>query len=114
MIKGVMSSSPYINVGSTNYPYVNMSTPSAGLLRYNGSSSCIEVYDGTYWQSINTFQDINLTPFAKEILDWAYSKMQEEKVRESLAKTHPAISIALEHLKQAEEQLQTTIYLTKT
>lgn len=113
MIKGIMSSNPYISVGSTNYPYFNTATPSAGLLRYNGNVSCIEVYDGSYWQQVHTFQDINLTPIANEILDWAKNKMQEEKLRTILASTHPAVAAALENLKRAEEQLQTTIHLLK-
>ena len=112
MIRGIVSNGPYITVGSSPTPYFNMSTPSAGMMRYNGNSSSVEVYDGSYWQSVSAFQEINLTHHANDILDWASKKMKEEKEREQLAKTHPAISIALENLKRAEEQLETTIHLS--
>lgn len=113
MIKGIMSSSPYLNVGSTNHPYINMSTPSAGMMRYNGNSATIEIYDGSYWQLCNSFQEINLSNQANEILEWGRKKMQEEQLRTLLASTHPAVAVALENLKRAEEQLQTTIHLSK-
>lgn len=113
MIKGVISDGPYISVRTAPSNYINMSTPSAGMMRYNGNISCVEIYDGSYWQAVNNYQEIGLTPQANEILDWAKKKMQEEHERERLAKTNPAISIALENLKRAEEQLQTTIHLSK-
>lgn len=113
MIKGIVSSSPYISVGSTNNPYFNMSTPSAGMMRYNGNNSSVEIYDGSYWQQCNSFQEINLTPQANEVLDWAKKKMQEEHQRHQLATTRPAIAAALENLKRAEEQLEITIHLSK-
>lgn len=113
MIKGVMSTGPYLTVGSYQTPYINMSTPSSGMMRYNGNTSSVEIYDGSYWQQIHNLQDINLTPQANEILDWAKKKMQEEQLRTLLASTHPAVAVALENLKRAEEQLQTTIHLSK-
>jgi len=112
MIKGVTSNSPYILVKSSPTPYINMSTPSAGMMRYNGNSSCVEIYDGSYWQMISNFAEVELTPQANEILDWAKNKMQEEHLRTLLASTHPAVATALENLKRAEEQLQTTIHLS--
>lgn len=108
-----MSSSPYISVGSSPSPYFNMSTPSAGMMRYNGNNSSVEIYDGSYWQTCNSFQEINLTAKTNEILNWAEKRMAEEKERNQLAKQHPAIASALEHFKKAEEQLQTTIHLSK-
>lgn len=113
MIKGIISTNPYISIGSAPTPYINMGTPSAGMLRYNGNIASIEVYDGSYWQSLSSVQDINLTPQANEILDWARKKMQAERDREILSRSHPAIFAALENLRRAEEQLETTIHLSK-
>lgn len=112
MIKGITSNGPYISVRSASTPYISMSTPSAGMMRYNGNTSCVEIYDGSYWQAVSNFDEIGLTPQANEILDWAKKKMQEEKLRTTLANTHPAVSAALENLKRAEEQLQATIHLS--
>lgn len=112
MIKGITSNGPYISVRSTPFPYINMSTPSAGMMRYNGNMSCVEIYDGSYWKAVTNYEEIVLTPQANEILDWAKKKMQEEQLRTMLATTNPAVSIALENLRRAEEQLLATIHLS--
>ena len=113
MIKGIISSGPYMYAGVINAPYITMSTPSAGMMRYNGNTASVEIYDGSYWQILTSVQDVNLSPLANEILDWAKNKMQEEQQRKQLAITYPAVAAALENLKRAEEQLQTTIHLSK-
>lgn len=112
MIKGFTSQGPYIFAGSATHPYFNTSTPSAGMMRYNGNYANVEVYDGSYWQTISCYQEVNLTPEANKILDWAKEKMQEEQRREKLANSNLAVAAALENLKRAEEQLQTTIHLS--
>ena len=50
-----------VNNGGTPYAYVyvNMSVPSAGMMRFNGSTSNIEVYDGSVWLTMPT----NPVPF---------------------------------------------------
>lgn len=114
MIKGIMSTSQYISVGSSNSPYFSMSTPSAGMMRYNGNSSSVEIYDGSYWQQCSSFQDINLTPRANEILDWAFKKMQLEQERNTLAQSNNAVRLALDKLEEAEQELNTVITLAKS
>jgi hypothetical protein len=113
MIKGVISNSPYISVGTVNNDYMNMSTPSSGMLRYNGNLNCIEAYDGSYWRQFTQYQTVDLTIHGNDILNWAAKKMQEERNRKLLAESHPAIKAALENLERAEEQLETTIHLSK-
>jgi|688.fasta_scaffold170454_2 hypothetical protein len=113
MIKGVISNSPYISVGTVNAEYMNMATPSAGMVRYNGNGSCLEVYDGSYWRPLNQYQTIDLTTHGNDILNWASKKMLEERDRKILAESHPAIKAALENLERAEQQLETTIHLSK-
>jgi hypothetical protein len=113
MIKGVVSNSAYLNVGTVNNEYMNMSTPSAGMVRYNGNVGCLEVYDGSYWRQFTQYQTVDLTLNATSILDWAHKKMQEEVNRKLLAKSHPAIETALKNLERAEQQLKTTIHLSK-
>jgi hypothetical protein len=113
MIKGIVSNSSYISVGTVPGEYINMSTPSAGMIRYNGNSSCLEVYDGSYWKQFHQYQTVELTAYGNDILDWAAKKMQEERNRKLLAESHPAIKAALENLERAEEQLETTIHLSK-
>ncbi len=113
MIKGIVSNSPYISVGTVNGEYINMTTPSAGIVRYNGNGSCFEIYDGSYWRQLTQYQTVDLTTHANDILNWAAKKMQEEINRKLLAESHPAIKAALENLDRAEEQLNITIHLSK-
>ncbi len=112
MIKGIVSNSNYITVGNVPSDYMNMSTPSAGMVRYNGNHACLEVYDGSYWRQFSNYQSVDLTPHATDILNWATKKMQEERNRKMLAESHPAIKAALENLERAEQQLETTIHLS--
>lgn len=112
MIKGIVSNSSYISVGTVNGEYINMTTPSAGMVRYNGNNSCLEVYDGSYWRQLTQYQTVDLTTHANNILNWASKKMLEERDRKILAESHPAIKAALENLERAEQQLETTIHLS--
>lgn len=94
-----------VNSGSSFMPYVNMSNPSAGMVRYNGSNQNLEVYDGSSWLQI-------VTPSAS-IVAWALNKMAEEAELQQLAHKHPAVRAAYEAFKRAGEQLKTTIILSK-
>jgi hypothetical protein len=47
MIKNITTSDYNIVVSTTSGPYINLSVPSAGMVRYNGSN--MEVYDGAVW-----------------------------------------------------------------
>jgi hypothetical protein len=113
MIKGITSTNPHLTVGGLTGDYMNMSTPSAGMVRYNGNFSSLEVYDGSYWRTMHNYQSVDLTPDATEAINWAIKKMLEEDNRKLLAESNPAIKAALENLERAEEQLITTIHLSK-
>ena len=116
MIKDVISSGPYLQVmGGGGYtPYVNMSSPSAGITRFNGNTQSLEVYDGASWMVISSsVASVGLTAEAQSILMWAKKKMDDEAVLEKLAREHPAINLALENLKKAKIQLDATIILSK-
>lgn len=113
MIKGISSGGPYITIQSNPLPYISMHAPSAGIMRYNGNMACVEIYDGTFWNKVNNFDEINLSTKTIEILEWAHKKMNLEKEAEQLSNTNPTVKIAFENLKRAEEQLQITIHLSK-
>lgn len=100
--------------GSSFMPYVNMSNPSAGMVRYNGSNQSMEVYDGSKWlQLTSNHASIDLTPNANAAIVWAMNKMAEEAELQQMIKDHPAVRVAYETFKRAGEQLQTTIILSK-
>jgi hypothetical protein len=116
MIKDVISTGPFVQVmGGGNYtPYVNMSNPSAGITRFNGSTQSLEVYDGHAWLVISSsVASVGLTGDAVSAITWAKKKMEEEAAIETLAREHPAINIALGNLKKAKIQLDATIILSK-
>ena len=116
MIKDVISSGPFVQVmGGGGYtPYINMSNPSAGMTRFNGSTQCLEVYDGASWMILSSsVANVGLTSDAVSAITWAKKKMEEESAIEELALKHPAINIALDNLKKAKIQLDATIILSK-
>jgi len=95
-------------------PYVNMSNPSAGMMRYNGSNQQMEVYDGMSWlQMSSDHAYVSLDPSATAVIAWAMQKMAEESKLQKMAHEHPAVRAAYEAFKRAGEQLQTTIILSE-
>ena len=100
--------------GSTFMPYVNMSHPSAGMVRYNGNNEAMEVYDGVSWLIIaSNHASIDLSDSANAAILWAMAKMAEEAELQKMAHEHPAVRAAYETFKRAGEQLRTTIILSK-
>jgi len=115
MINGITGSNNVVVYGgNSSMPYVNMSNPSAGMLRYNGNNQCFETYDGASWLQIaSNYASIDLTGSANAAIAWVMSKMAEEAELQKLAHSHPAVKAAYENFKRAGEQLRTTIILSK-
>lgn len=117
MLKGLNTPGQYITIsGQTSGMYINLNSSSLGVgnMRFNPSTQNIEVFDGLNWQQINgSYATISLTPDAISVLDWAKRKQQEEFELETLARDNPAVKNAYNNLKKAEEQLKTTIILSK-
>lgn len=91
--------------GGASSPYINMSNPSAGMVRYNGNN--LEVYDGSSWLTMtSSYYDISLDVDTIELLEWARSKRDEELRLKQLAEKHPAMQDAIDALNQAKEKVQ--------
>lgn len=104
----------YVHGGYSSTPYVNMSNPSAGMMRYNGSTNHTEVYDGTTWLTITgSVATVGMNPAAEAAIDWAMKKMAEEQDLLELAKKSKSVSIALENLNKAREELELIAILAK-
>ena len=102
MLKQIYAPGPYLIAANSNIgtPYINMSNPSAGMLRYNGNGNQLEVYDGSSWLSMNTnTATVDLTQEAREAIAWASKKRQEELDLLELAQRHPAVQDALNKLR---------------
>ena len=97
-------------------PYINMGAPSSGMMRYNGNTQSIEVFDGSsnvWLQMQGKNVDIQLSGQIQSVVAWAQLRMTEESEWEKLAKTNDAVKIALENMKKAKQQLDITAKLVK-
>jgi len=118
MIKTMYANGPYLKVETTgqsyNTPYIDMSRPSAGMVRWNNNQ--FEVYDGgSSWIPIggNGSAMISLQHNADSAIMWVERKMQEEACLKTLAERHPALADAIDHLKEAEARLQVVTALVE-
>ncbi len=103
----------HITGGSFSSPYVDMSRPSAGMVRYNGSN--LEVYDGNSWLVMSSgYPQVELDNNAQSVLSWARIKMAEEQRMQELAKKHPTIADALAARERADEAVRIAVALCDT
>ena len=93
MIKSIMAGPGLaVSGGTITYPYINMSNPSAGMVRYNGNTQNLEIYDGSSWMSMySSAANVTLDYEVQTILNWAKQKMQEDQRLKELAEKHPGI-----------------------
>ena len=101
-----------IHIGGNSYstPYVDMTRPSAGMLRSNGSS--IEVYDGSVWLVLSAgYPQIELDGVTQEAIHWVRRKMEDEKRFKELAAKHPTIADALLARDRAEDAVKIAVAL---
>ena len=104
----------FVSNGSPGGSYINMSNPSAGMMRYNGSTQSIEIYDGAGWQPMSYgHATVQLDSYTLELLAWAREKKKEEDERIKLAQSSPAIKDLLKQIEEKEEQLKIVQTLIK-
>lgn len=99
MIRGINSSSRYITVsGGSPNTYISPGSVGAGMLRYNSNTNCIEVNDGVSWKQLDMgYVTVELNAEAESLLDWARSKMQEERRIKELCEKYPGLKKAKEN-----------------
>jgi hypothetical protein len=116
MIGHINQTGKYIAVTSSpGSNYINNSNyMSVGQLQYNTNAQRMEVYNGSSWQPLNmgTYY-VGLNPDAESIIDWARTKMYEERELEKLSAEHPAIKDLVEQIKQKEDQIKMVQNLIK-
>lgn len=114
MIKNIVGGNGIVVTNtSSGGPYVNMNNASAGMVRYNGSSSNLEVYDGTSWLNMNMdYPSISLDSSTVNVISWARQKMAEEQEFKALMEKHPGLKNLhdqlemMKHLCRKEEETQ--------
>lgn len=81
-------------------PYINTASLSAGQLRFNPQSSCIEIYDGNIWHRMpSAHSTVDLSYDAREAVTWAKKKMLEEKKLDALCEKYPGLAKARENFE---------------
>lgn len=96
MINEIYANPDWLIAHTTNgsKPYINTTQPTAGVLRYNSNvnGGAIEAYDGITWVAIgNGTTHIDLNTNAKEILQWARGKMDQEQQLKDMMNRHPGL-----------------------
>ena len=107
MIDNVYGGGEFLVVSQSNgyMPYTNPTQPMNGMVRCNNNR--LEVYDGTIWHPIGAGTvHVNLTDEAKNILEWARTKMKEEMQAAVLAKDNEDINKAVKIVNLAHEHLR--------
>ena len=114
MIRNI-TSGPGIHISGNvyNQPYIDMTRPSAGMVRYNGSN--IEVYDGSSWLPMtSSYPQVELDGLTVEAVQWARRKMEEEKRMLELSLKHPTVADAIAARERAEEDVRIAVALCDT
>ena len=114
MIKNLISGPGIDVLNNVAGPYIdqNNSNPMQGMLRIWGTD--LQVFNGSAW--VNVYASSSMVALDPEVLDllaWARKKKFEESEMQQLSETHPAVKIAVENLKKAQEQLEVTTILSK-
>jgi hypothetical protein len=111
MIKGLYQSGKYLTVSGGNpppSPYIqpNYSASSSGAqgftgqVRYSSANQCMEVFDGSTWQMIQTtMASVGLNADAERTIEWAQKKMLEELDLMARMDRHPGLRQAYEQFR---------------
>ena len=103
-----------VSGGDTSVPYIpqNSENPIQGMIRIWGTD--MQVFTGSSWQTLSTsYATASLDQDILDILAWARKARDEDKELSKLAEDNLAVKSALENMRRAEEQLKTTIILSK-
>ena len=109
-----LTAGPGIHIANNSYstPYIDMTRPSAGMVRYNNNN--LEIYDGSSWMIMqSSYPQVELDGVAQEAIQWVRRKIEEEKKLLELAKTHPTVADALLARDRAEDAVKIAAALCK-
>lgn len=102
MINTAHSTSPLLNVNvSGSVPYIAAGTavPMLGMVRWNPSRGCMEVYDGTAWHAYAQNLTVDLSPDVESTVRWAQRKQAEEEELDELCRKHPGLQASREQFE---------------
>ena len=115
MIKGLQGISGLtVSGGNTSVPYINMNitNPMQGMVRVWGSD--MQVFDGSTWINLATsYATVGIDQETQNLLSWAKSKQRQEIEILEKAMKNEAVRIALENVKEAQDQLTIIAHLSR-
>jgi len=116
MIKNIIGGSGItVAGGNSSYPHVNMSNPSAGMVRYNGNNQTFEVYDGSSWLSVTgNYTQIELDNDTKTLINWAKAKRAEEEYLKKEAENNPTIKDLINQRNDIDKKITMVKTLIKS
>jgi len=115
MIKGLQGNIGItVTGGNTSVPYVNQNNnnPIQGMIRVWGND--MQVFDGSSWLNMSTsYATVGLDQDTQNLLQWVKSKQRQEIELLEIATKNEAVRIALENVKEAQEQLAIIAHLSR-
>lgn len=94
-----------LRVSTAGSAYIQSGSLCAGMMRYNPGYNRLEVWDGNTWMGLATHH-IDFDAQVVEVLEWARSRMAEERQLAELCEKHPG-------LKEAHERFELMKHLVK-
>ena len=74
-----------------------------GMVRWNGSSCCLEVMDQSGgWQQLSLYDAMTMPPDTQELLNWARDEKNRKLKLKSLRAKYPILDDALGHAEVIE------------
>ena len=93
-----------VSGGDVSTPYINnnSSNPIQGMIRLWGTD--FQVYDGTAWiQMASSYATVSLDQDTQDLLQWARTQRQLQRVRATLIENNPALENAYKAILRAEQ-----------
>ena len=112
------------NISTNQSEWLQISSPSTyinnsysnngvdGQIRFNFSSQTLDVFNSGTWTPMAHTAHINPSNRMIEILNWAESKLQQEREVMKMIETNATVADAYNQFKKAEEQLKVVMTLT--
>ena len=102
MIKSIYSTSTHLTVSNNS---MQTYIPQCGALWWDGGSQQMKVFDGNSYHSIYPGEARIVAPMLDTVVDWAMTKMAEEKRIKELAATHPGVKALADQVEEVTEKL---------
>lgn len=95
-----------LRVSSSGSTYIQSGSAGGGMVRYNPSYNRLEAWDGNAWTGLATHH-LDFDPWVAETLEWARTRMEEDRRLEQLCREHPGLAEAHERFQIMKKLIET-------